>query len=125
VDNILQNLSAHPMIIIAIIFVGLLIVYFLFKQLLKLALLFLVILLAIGGYFYFKDPEKMPQNMMEALEKAKTETGKAVEKGKEAYSKGKAIAEKGKKLTEGMDNLTVGKEKKTDKNMDQGGKEQK
>jgi len=113
-DNILQNLSAHPMIVIAVIFVGLLIVYFLFKQLLKLALLFLMILLAVGGYFYFKDPEKMPQNMMDTLEKAKTETGKAVEKGKEAYSTGKAIAEKGKKIAEGMDNLVIGKDKKTD-----------
>ena len=121
-DNLMQNLSAHPMIIIAVIFVGLLIVYFLFKQLLKLALLFLLILLAVGGYFYFKDPRKMPQNMMKTLEKAKTETGKAVEKGKEAYSKGKAIAEKGKKLTEGMDNLIIGKEKKTDKTTSQDNK---
>jgi uncharacterized membrane protein YfcA len=103
------------MIIIAVIFVGLLIVYFLFKQLLKLALLFLLILLAVGGYFYFKDPRKMPRNMMETLEKAKTETGKAIEKGK-------AIAEKGKKLTEGMDNLLIGKDKKADKTMDQGNK---
>jgi len=122
VDNLVQNLSAHPMIIIAVIFVGLLIVYFLFKQLLKLALLFLLILLAVGGYFYFKDPRKMPQNMMKTLEKAKTETGKALEKGKEAYSKGKAIAEKGKKLTEGMDNLIIGKEKKTDKTTSQDNK---
>jgi outer membrane lipopolysaccharide assembly protein LptE/RlpB len=122
VDNLIQNLSAYPMIIIAVIFVGLLIVYFLFKQLLKLALLFLLIFLAVGGYFYFKDPRKMPQNMMKTLEKAKTETGKAVEKGKEAYSKGKAIAEKGKKLTEGMDNLIIGKEKKTDKTTSQDNK---
>ena len=121
-DNILQNLSAHPMIIIVVIFVGLLIVFFLFKQLLKLALLFLMILLAIGGYFYFKDPEKMPQNMMETLEKARTETVKAVEKSKEAYLKGKAIAEKGKKLTEGMDNLIIGKKKKTDKTTSQDNK---
>ncbi|MBA4396378.1 MAG: hypothetical protein C0394_03190 [Syntrophus sp. (in: bacteria)] len=124
-DNIMQNLSAHPMIVIGLIFVGLLIVYFLFKQLLKLALLFLVILLAVGGYYYFKDPDKMPQNMMQTLEKAKTETGKALETGKEAYSKGKALAEKGKKLTEGMDNLLIGKDKRADKTTDQGHKGQK
>ncbi len=121
-DNLMQNLSAHPMIIIAVIFIGLLIVYFLFKQLLKLALLFLLILLAVSGYLYFKDPRKIPRNMMETLEKARTETGKAIEKGKEAYSKGKAIAEKGKKLAEGMDNLQIGKDRKTDKNTDQGSK---
>lgn len=116
-DNILQNLSAHPLVIIGVIFIGLLIVYFLFKQLLKLALLFLLVLLAIGGYHHFQDPGKMPRNMMETLEKAKTETGKAVEKGKEAYSKGRAIVEKGKQLTEGMDNLSVGKKKNADYEM--------
>jgi hypothetical protein len=125
VDNLIQNLSAHPMIIIGVIFIGLLVVYFLFKHLLKLALLFLLFLLAVGGYFYFKDPEKMPRNMMETLEKAKTGTGKAIETGKEAYSKGRAIAEKGKKLTEGMDNLLIGKDKQTDKTTDQGNKGQK
>lgn len=124
-DNIMQNLSAHPMIIIGIIFIGLLIVYFLFKQLLKLSLLFFMIFLAIGGYFYFKDPEKMPRNMMETLEKARTETGKAVEKGKAAYSKGRAIVEKGKQITEGMDNLLVGKEKTADKTRLQDNKGQK
>jgi hypothetical protein len=118
VDNILQNLSANPLIIIMVIFIGLLIVYFLFKQLLKFALLFLMILLAIGGYFYFKDPEKMPKNMMETLEKAKAETGKAVEKGR-------AIVEKGKQLTEGMDNLKVGKERKADTKAVQDSKGQK
>lgn len=118
-DNMMQNLSGHPLIVILFIFIGLLIVYFLFKQLLKLALLFFLILLAIGGYYYFKDPETMPRNMVETLEKAKTQTNKAFDKGKEVYVKGKAIAEKGKKLTEGMDNIVIGKEKKTDKMPDQ------
>jgi ABC-type multidrug transport system fused ATPase/permease subunit len=115
VENLIQNLSAHPMIAIAVIFIGLLVVYLLFKQLLKLALLSLLIFLAVGGYFYFKDPDKMPQNMMETLEKAGTEAVKAVDKGKEVYSKSKAMAEKGKKLAEGMENLRIGKDGKTDK----------
>jgi ABC-type multidrug transport system fused ATPase/permease subunit len=119
VDYIMQNLTGHPIIMIIVIFIGLLIVYFLFKQLLKLALLFFLILLAIGGYFYFKDPEKMPRNVMETLEKAKTQIIKTVDKGKEVYVKGKAIVEKGKKLTEGMDNILIGKEKKPDKTPDQ------
>lgn len=115
----MQNVTGHPIMVIIISFIGLLIVYFLFKQLLKLALLFLMILLAIGGYYYFKDPEKMPQNMMETLEKAKTQTIKAVDKSKEVYVKGKAIAEKGRELTGGMDNILIGKEKKMDKMLEQ------
>lgn len=136
-DSLLQNLSsAHPVVIIAVIFAGLLIVYFLFKQLVKLALLFLLILLVAGGYFYFKEPARMPRNMMETLEKAGTETGKAVEKGRDVYEKGKAVAEKGKevytkgmtvvergkKLADGMDNLQIGKSRKADGIPDQGKK---
>jgi len=105
----MQNLSGHPGIAILALFVGVLVVYFLFKQLLKVALVFLLILLAIGGYFYLKDPQKMPRNMAQTLEKA----GKVVDTGKQAYEKGKAIAEKGKKLTEDMDNLIVGKKNST------------
>lgn len=111
-DNIIQNLSDNPALVVAIIVAGLLVVFFLFKQLLKLALLCFLIILAVGGYFYFKDPGKMPQNMLETYEKAKTQTGKAVEMGKEAYSKSSDMVEKGKKILEGMDNLLVGKDKK-------------
>jgi N-acetylmuramoyl-L-alanine amidase CwlA len=84
------------------------------------ALLILIILIAVCGYFYFKDPEKMPENVMETLGKAKVQTERMVEKGKNAYQAGKAVVEKGKKLTEGMDSHTAGKEKKTDRKPDKG-----
>lgn len=114
-DHIIQNLSGHPFAIMLIIFMALLVLYFCFKQLVKMALLFFLILLVFFGYFYFKDPGKMPENIRETLEKAKTQTSKMVEQGKNAYQTGKGVVEKGKKITEGMDNFTVGKEKKPDR----------
>lgn len=108
-DHFIQNMSGHPVIVILCLFIGVLIIYFLFKQLLKVALVFVLILLAIGGYLYLKDPQKMPRNMAETLEKA----GKVVDRGKQVYEEGKAIAEKGKKLTEDMDNLIVGQKNRT------------
>ena len=111
-DNIIQNLSGHPFAVSVIIFMTLLVLYFFFKQLIKMALLFFMIILALCGYFYFKDPQKVPENIKEMLGKAKVQTGNMVEKGKDAYQTGKEVVEKGKKLTEGMDNLLVGKEKK-------------
>ena len=108
-DHFMQNLSSHPATVFLALFVGVLIVYFLFKQLLKVALVFILILLAIGGYLYLKDPQKMPRNMTETLKKA----GTAVDQGKQVYAKGKAMAQKGKKLTEDMDNLLVGRKNAT------------
>jgi Ca2+-dependent lipid-binding protein len=119
-DNIIQNLSGHPFAVSVIIFMTLLVLYFFFKQLIKMALLFFLIILALCGYFYFKDPHKAPENIKETLGKAKMQTEKMVEKGKDAYQTGKEVVEKGKKLTEGMDNLFVGKEKKTDKMPERG-----
>lgn len=108
-DQLMQNFSGHPVIVIIALFIGVLIVYFLFKQLLKLALVFFLILLAIGGYYYLKDPQTMSRNMATTIEKA----GKAVDRGKQVYEKGKAVVEEGKKLTRDMDNLAVGKNKIT------------
>jgi len=119
-NNIIQNLSGHPFAVGVIIFMTLLVLYFFFKQLIKMALLFFMIILALCGYFYFKDPQKVPENIKEMLGKAKVQTGKMVEKGKDAYQTGKEVVEKGKKLTEGMDNLLVGKEKKLDKMPERG-----
>jgi len=99
-DKLAHYFSTHPLAVIAVTFFVFLIIYFLFKKLVKLALLFFLILLAIGGYFYFKYPEKKVfENMSQAVQKARSQTGKVVEKGKNAYQKGKGIYEKGKKLT--------------------------
>jgi hypothetical protein len=97
-DDILQYLAAHPLAIMALLFAVFLFVYFLFKQFIKMVLGVVIILLALGGYFYFKDPDHVWQNMKATLQKAWTQTGKAVETGKGAYQEGKTLYEKGKKL---------------------------
>ncbi|MEI8172848.1 MAG: hypothetical protein WCH07_05095 [Deltaproteobacteria bacterium] len=94
-DNLIQYVTAHQFTVWVGVFVALLIVYVIFKKLIKLALLLTLLLLAIGGYMYFKDPKRMPGNIQEALQKAKEKTVKVVETGKGVYDKGKAVAEKG------------------------------
>jgi hypothetical protein len=76
------------------------IVYFLFKSLIKLALILIIVAVAIGGYFYFQNPESRPANLKDAVEKARTGAGKAVDQGKEAYEKGKELLDKGKEAYE-------------------------
>ena len=115
-DNppILHYLSTHTLAVMAVTFLVFFIAYFLFKKLIKLALLFLLVLLAVGGYFYFKDPhKKVFENMSQTVQKTRNETGKVVEKGKQTYQKGKDIYEKGKKLGRDLHVFPEKKEKET------------
>ena len=56
--------------------------------------------MAIGGYIYFQHPESRPTNLKDAVEKARTGAGKALDQGKEAYEKGKELLDKGKNAVE-------------------------
>ena len=93
--DIFRTLSEHPLAAMTICFVLLLVLYFIGKKLIKLALILLIIVIAIGGYYYFQYPEQRPADVKETLEKARAETGRALEKGKDAVEKGRDIVEKG------------------------------
>ena len=93
---IVRAVSEHPLTAMAVSFAVLLIVYFLFKSMIKLALIFIIIIVAVGGYIYFQHPELRPANFKDAVEKVWTGAGKAVDKGKEVYGKRKELLDKGK-----------------------------
>jgi hypothetical protein len=106
-ERIFGIVSENHILAIAIGFVFLLAIYFLFKTMLKIALLGLVIVIAIGGYYYFQRPGARPSSVSEAVSKAKTDSVAAVEKGRQVVKKGKELAaegrnayEKGKKVME-------------------------
>jgi hypothetical protein len=94
-SDIFKSLSEHPLAAMTACFVLLMILYFIGKKLLKLALVVLIIAIAIGGYFYFEHPDQRPADVKETLEKARAGTGRAVEKGKEVVEKGRELLEKG------------------------------
>ena len=104
-------LSTPSGILVAIL-ATLLILYFMLKKLVKLALFVVLILLGIAGYHYFKDPATMPQKMQQTLHDAKAKTEGIVEKGKSAYQKSRELYDKGKELTKNIDKFT-GKEQPT------------
>jgi len=111
-DSFLNNLSSHQPSLTVVAIIALLIVYFLFKKLVKMALIFTLILLAVGGYLYTKDPKKISESIKQTVEKVKLDPGKLMEKGKNAYRDGKDLFERGKKLPGQIDRLITGKEKK-------------
>jgi hypothetical protein len=100
-NNMLDYITTHQFTVMAVGFVCLLVFYFIFKQLIKLALFFLLIALAVGGYYYFKDPHKMPQNIRQTIKDTRETSEKIVETGKKAYKTGQDVYEKSKELTKG------------------------
>ena len=105
--DIVRALSEHPLVAITVCFVLLLILYFLFKKLIKLALLFILAIIILTGYAYFKESNRMPGSIHEALHKAKEETRMVVEKGRGVYESVMGIFEKRRKpVTDYIDKIT-------------------
>jgi hypothetical protein len=94
--DIARALSEHPLAAMTVCFVLLLVLYFICKKLIKLALVVLIVALAVAGYCYFQYPDQRPADVTEALEKAREGTGRTVEKGKEFVDKGREFISHGK-----------------------------
>ena len=114
-EGIVRFVTEHPLVAIVVCFAALLLVYFLFKSLIKLALILILVAVLIGGYFYFQYPESRPANLKDAMEKVRVGAGKAVDQGKDAYEKGKEWVDKGKTVLDkgidkGKDAVEKGKE---------------
>lgn len=106
-DGIIDYFTAHQLTAGVCIFVAILIIFFLFKKLVKLALLFFLAIIILTGYAYFKDSNKMPGSIREALHKAKEETRLVVEKGRGAYDSVMDIFDKRRKpVTDYIDKIT-------------------
>lgn len=99
-QGIIDYVSSHPLAIMAIAFLFLLVIYFVFKQLIKLALFLVLIALIVGGYYYFKDPEKMPENLRQTIRETRDKSEKMLETGKQTYDKTKDFYEKSKDFYE-------------------------
>jgi hypothetical protein len=94
-DTIMGYLSAHPSILTAlVIFAVLIILYFIFKQFIKLALVLILIALVAAGYYYFQDPNKMSEKVKESIDTMKS----GVEKSKSFYKDSKELIDKTKKV---------------------------
>jgi hypothetical protein len=95
-EGIVRTLSENPLVASAVCFAALLIVYFLFKSLIKLAFILILVAVAVGGYYCLRYPESRPTNLTDAVEKVRTGAGKAVDQGKEMYEKGRELVDQGK-----------------------------
>ena len=98
-SSITEYLSAHPAIItLVVIFVIILILYFIFKQFIKLVLIMLMIVLAVAGYFYFQNPDKMAERIKLTVDTIKSGTNEIVEKSKSFFTDLKELVDKTKEV---------------------------
>jgi hypothetical protein len=91
-NDFMEYLSSQPIALIVFSTIALIIIYFIVKKLLKLALLFGLILIALSGYYYYKSPGEFPGNVKTTIQDVREQTGDMVEKGKTVYQRGKEIA---------------------------------
>lgn len=97
-DDIIKYVTSHQFFIGVCVFVAILIIFFLFKKVIKLALLLILVLIIFGGYLCFKEPERMPKNISETMQRAKESTRSVVEKGRGVYDSVKGLYKKIEKL---------------------------
>ena len=97
--SFMDYLASRPLAVMAVAFVALFILYFIFKQLIKLALLLLLIAMAVGGYYYFKDPAKAPENIRQTLKDTRDKSTQLFKTGQHVYQKGKNLIDKSKEMT--------------------------
>ncbi|MGZ3580882.1 MAG: hypothetical protein ACXWMH_11225, partial [Syntrophales bacterium] len=60
-DSIIDYFTDHQFTAGVCIFVAIVIIYFLFKKLIKVALLLILIIIMLTGYAYFKESNRMPK----------------------------------------------------------------
>ena len=115
-DAIMEYLSSHPaMLTVLVIFAVIIILYFIFKQFVKLALVLLLIVLAAAGYYYFQNPNKMSEKVKESIGTVKSGTDKVMEKSKSFYKDSKELIDKTKEVPGDVNRLFKGEGNKARK----------
>ena len=98
-DAITGYISSHPaVIVIIVIFIIILILHFIFKNLIKLVLIMLFILLAASGFYYFKDPDKMPEKIEKSINMMKSGINEIVDTTKNFRKDSKKLFKESKEM---------------------------
>jgi glucan phosphoethanolaminetransferase (alkaline phosphatase superfamily) len=96
-DAITGYIAAHPgVLIMIVVFIIILILHFMFKSLIKLALIVLLIFLAAFGYYYLEDPNKMPEKIDKTINMMKSGANEIVDKSKSFFKDTKDLYKESK-----------------------------
>jgi hypothetical protein len=115
-DVITGYLSAHPIVfVIGVIFIIVLILHFIFKNLIKLVLIIFVVLLVAFGHDYFKDPATISKKIKESVEMGKSVISDLADKSKSIYKDSKELYKEGKEAPGDINKLLKDSNKEVDK----------
>ena len=115
-DAITGYLSAHPIVfVIGVIFIIILILHFIFKNLIKLVLIMFFVLLVAFGHDYFKDPATISKIMKESVEMGKSIISGVADKSKSIYKDSKDLYKKGKEAPGDINKLLKDSNKEVNK----------
>jgi len=115
-DAITGYISAHPaVLVIIVIFVIILILHFIFKNLIRMALILVFILLAASGYYYFKDPDKMPEKIEKSIEMMKAGINEIIDTSKGFRKDSKELLKKSGEIPGDVNKLIKDSDKEVDK----------
>jgi hypothetical protein len=104
VDTLINDFSAHPVALMILVVAVLLLLYFLFRGLLKLMLITGLVLIALCGYSYYRAPDDFPGKVRETIDKIGDQSDSIIEAGKGVIEKGKGLADKlGESVTKKKD----------------------
>jgi len=91
-SDFVSSMTGHPVALLVMAAALLLFVYFILKQLLRLALICGLVFIGIGGYYYFKAPSEFPA-------RAEKTVNEITDKTRGVFEQGKMVLEKSKKIT--------------------------
>ena len=115
-DAMTGYLSAHPaVLVIGVIFIIVLILHFIFKNLIKLVLIIFFVLLVAFGHDYFKDPATISKIIKESVEMGKSIISDVADKSKSIYKDSKELYKKGKEAPSDINKLLKDSSKEADK----------
>ncbi len=98
-DAVTGYISAHPgALVMIVVFIIIVMLHFIFKSFFKLALILLIILLAVSGYYYLKDPDKMPEKINQSINMLKSGMSEIVNKSKGFFKDSKELYKEGKEV---------------------------
>jgi hypothetical protein len=98
-DEIVNYISTHPAVItLLVVFVVIILLYFILKQFIKLFLVALFVLMAVGGYYYFQEPDKTAQRIKHSVDTLQAGTDEITNKFKNFYRDTGELFSKGKKV---------------------------
>lgn len=111
-DTIAEYISSHPAVLtIIVIFVVIIILHFIFKQFIKLALVILLIVMAVVGFYYIQDPDKIKKT----IDTIGAGVDEAKEKGKSFFKDSKNLIDKAKDVPGDVNRLLKNSDDKAGK----------